>query len=77
MSGLPKQCSSCGGFGCGSSCTYVAVDSKFITKLRENDPVYSCDVYKNHGCSHVDGMLCDMETCNNLKDFKQNFRVEI
>lgn len=34
-----------------------------------NDPVKSCAVYKLLGCSHVDGMLCEMETCTILKDF--------
>ncbi len=28
MSGLPEQCSSCGGFGCGSPCAYMAVNSQ-------------------------------------------------
>jgi hypothetical protein len=27
------------------------------------DPVKTCEVYKKHGCSHVDGPLCDVETC--------------
>lgn len=34
-----------------------------------NDPVKSCIVYKSQGCSHVDGMLCEMETCTIRKDF--------
>lgn len=33
-----------------------------------NDPVYNCDVYKKEGCSHVDGLLCDMETCSCRKE---------
>ena len=28
------------------------------------DPVKHCVVYKTEGCSHVDGMLCDYETCD-------------
>jgi len=28
------------------------------------DPVYHCRVYKLVGCAFVDGMLCDMRTCN-------------
>lgn len=28
------------------------------------DPVRHCQVYKHHGCSHVDGFLCDVKTCN-------------
>lgn len=26
------------------------------------DPVKHCTLYKEEGCSHVDGMLCDFET---------------
>lgn len=35
-----------------------------------NDPVKHCEVYKSIGCSHVDGFLCDMDTC----DIRQKFR---
>lgn len=38
--------------------------------MRSNDPVYSCIVYKRHGCSHVDGMLCDMKICSTLEEYK-------
>ena len=30
----------------------------------DNDPVCHCQVYKTVGCAHVDGMLCDMRTCD-------------
>lgn len=36
------------------------------TVYKLNDPVYSCEVYKSEGCSHIDGILCDMRTCNIL-----------
>ncbi len=36
-----------------------------------DDPVKHCDVYKCEGCSHVDGYLCDMETCDILEKFLQ------
>ena len=36
---------------------------------RINDPVYNCKFYKDKGCSHVDGMYCDMKTCNILQEF--------
>lgn len=42
----------------------------WFKNLRSNDPVYSCTVYKRLGCSHVDGMLCDMETCTILEEYK-------
>ena len=43
--------------------------------LRDNDPLYSCEVYKdkkNGSCSHIDGCLCDMKTCNILADYRDN-----
>ncbi len=33
-------------------------------RYRLNDPVYKCEVYKTKGCSHVDGFLCNMKTCD-------------
>ena len=30
----------------------------------KNDPVKKCDLYKDKGCAHVDGMLCDFPTCS-------------
>jgi len=36
---------------------------ELVKKFRQNDPVYSCEVYKSEGCSHVDGFLCDMKSC--------------
>lgn len=27
------------------------------------DPVKHCDLYKDEGCAHVDGFLCDFDTC--------------
>ena len=38
--------------------------SESLLKLICNDPVYNCEVYKNEGCSHVDGFLCDFEKCD-------------
>ena len=28
------------------------------------DPVHHCNIHKQFGCSHVDGFLCNMRTCN-------------
>lgn len=36
---------------------------------RVNDPVYNCSVYKEEGCSHVDGFLCDIKTCSSIKEY--------
>lgn len=30
----------------------------------DNDPVKHCNVYKRVGCSHVDGPLCNMKSCD-------------
>lgn len=30
----------------------------------KNDPCKSCNLYKEQPCSHVDGFLCDFESCN-------------
>ena len=38
--------------------------------MTENDPAYHCLVYREIGCAHVDGYLCDMETCDILRDYK-------
>jgi hypothetical protein len=44
---------------------------KKLKGIRENDPIYNCQVYNTVGCSHVDGLLCDMETCNILKEHRE------
>lgn len=36
-------------------------------KNRYSDPVKGCDLYKEEGCSHVDGYLCDYPDCSMLK----------
>ena len=38
-------------------------------EFKRNDPVYNCVVYKTLKCSHVDGPLCDMKTCEILANF--------
>ena len=41
----------------------------------DNDPVKNCAVYKdidNGRCAHVDGFLCDMKTCNILKEYNKS-----
>lgn len=32
----------------------------------KDDPVRECEVYRQSGCAHVDGPLCDMKTCPEL-----------
>ena len=43
-----------------------------LTDRLRSDPVRHCDVYKTEGCSHVDGFLCDMETCDILQKWKKD-----
>ena len=46
----------------------------WITKLfdRSDDPVYSCELYTELGCSHVDGPLCDFPQCSMLSNHKES-----
>ena len=37
------------------------------------DPVLFCEVYKQVGCAHVDGYLCNYETCDMRKDFNKQY----
>ena len=40
---------------------------RFYYRLKNSDPVRSCPVYKQEGCSHVDGLCCDVRNCAILK----------
>lgn len=35
----------------------------------KNDPIKHCEVYKNIGCAHVDGILCDLHNCDIRKEY--------
>lgn len=37
-----------------------------------NDPVKHCKLYKEIGCSHVDGMLCDFPKCSMSKEYEES-----
>jgi hypothetical protein len=51
---------------------------KFLNIFRQSDdPVKHCEVYRKEGCSHVDGYLCHMETCDILEKFLQEKNFEI
>ncbi len=41
-----------------------------VRNLKSNDPIYKCEVYTQFGCAHVDGILCDMDTCKILEDHR-------
>lgn len=38
------------------------------------DPLKHCLYYKNNGCSHVDGYLCDVLECNILNKYMKTFQ---
>lgn len=40
--------------------------------IKENDPVYGCEVWLNEGCSHVDGLLCNYPECEILKKYRKD-----
>ena len=55
----------------------VFVGDKWVaTEFLSYDPVYDCKVFKEDGCVHVDGPLCDMDKCNLLKHFPYIKRFE-
>lgn len=37
---------------------------KKFKELQISDPVKYCEVYKESGCSHVDGYLCNFKKCS-------------
>lgn len=39
-------------------------------KFKKYDPVKKCEIYKREGCSHVDGIFCDMKTCSTLEQYR-------
>ena len=42
-----------------------------VESASDSDPVKKCPVYKNEGCSYVDGPFCNMENCVALKNYKE------
>ena len=40
------------------------------------DPVKHCKLYKDDGCAHVDGYLCDFETCSMRLDYALRVHTE-
>jgi len=51
--------------------TYMKRIENILTKLygRTTDPLRDCSLYKNEGCSHVDGFLCEVSSCEMLKEY--------
>ena len=48
---------------------------KIIKKIKDfftyNDPLFSCELFKNKGCAHVDGIICNFPNCKTLKEYKK------
>jgi hypothetical protein len=42
----------------------IIIKKKSIDKTIPKDPVKHCKIYRNFGCCHVDGTLCDVDTCD-------------
>ena len=47
---------------------------QIIKRIKEvfADPISGCELYKNKGCCHVDGPLCDYPKCEMLKAYRKN-----
>jgi len=54
----------------GATENYFSFKKHGFMGERTFDPVYNCEVHKEIGCSHVDGMLCDMKTCDILQEYR-------
>lgn len=37
------------------------------------DPIKHCSLHKDQGCSHIDGFLCDFETCSMRIDYENKY----
>ena len=44
----------------------IKVLKRLYYRFRNNDPIWNCKVYKEEGCSFVDGILCDYPNCKLL-----------
>lgn len=41
-----------------------------------SDPIKKCPVYKDTGCAHVDGYLCDYPNCAIMKKYNEELEAE-
>lgn len=39
----------------------------------KDDPVKYCNLYKEQGCSHVDGFLCDFNSCSMKQEYDNKY----
>ena len=40
--------------------------------ITKDDPYYHCTFFKDNGCAHVDGLLCDFPKCKMNKDYENS-----
>lgn len=43
---------------------------KITEEYQKTDPLCCCEFHKQVGCTHVDGILCDVNTCNTRTDYQ-------
>ena len=48
---------------------------KLLKDMQASDPLYSCRVFKDLGCSHIDGFLCDFPNCSMNKKYLLELEV--
>lgn len=54
--------------------TFLQRIKKFFSGCRyfqQNDPTKKCEAFKNEGCSHVDGPLCNFPNCSINIDYTE------
>ena len=37
---------------------------------QQTDPAQYCEFHRDNNCAHVDGYLCDVNTCNTRTDYQ-------
>jgi hypothetical protein len=50
---------------------YLLIKSLIINY--RSDPLYQCKVYRQQGCAHIDGYLCDYPKCDILQEHYKKF----
>ncbi len=43
---------------------------RITAEYQQTDPLHYCEFHKQVGCTHVDGFLCDVNTCNTRTDYQ-------
>jgi hypothetical protein len=48
-----------------------------LARILRSDPVKYCELYRDSGCSHVDGFLCHLETCEERLEYVELLKKKI